>query len=261
MTEGEPKVRLSVVIPSHKRDEDLRDCVASIRDNSTNYCEVIVLTPEAGARMQETCNRYHVVLREDGSRAGGSRVKSLWAIINQGIELATSDFVCWLNDDCTVNSGWDSAALSYFAPEIGLVVLRTKGINKSPKYGIRLGHYGVPVANYAVLRKNSRVRFDTRFNWFYGDADISLQMARDTPFKIAVTTENLVIHRHRVDSVRLENENDPRAEQDRRAFDRKWRFFKEAGDRVVAMNSFEAAWTVARDALRVPYDWIRNHRG
>lgn len=260
MTGGDRGARLSVVVPSYQRDEDLLSCLASIRQNSVCHCEVIVLSPEPGPQMQAICLRHDVMLRDDGSRAGGRRSKSLWAIINQGIELASSDFVCWLNDDCTVNPGWDAAALSYFTPEVGLVVLRTKGINENPEYGIRPGHFGVPVANYAVLRKSAGIRFDTRFSWFYGDADISLQMAMITSFKIAATTENLIIHRHRVDSIRRENEQDPRADQDRRAFDSKWRYFKEAGDRVVAMNSFETAWTVIRDILRVPYRWTRNGR-
>jgi len=249
--------RLSVVVPSYERDDDLSACLESIRTNSRQRCEIIVLSPWASQGRQDVCRRYDALLREDGSRKAGTRVKSLWAIINQGIENAAGEYVCWLNDDCTVNPGWDDAVLRYFVPEVGLVVLRTRGINGNPEYTVRPGHYGVPVANYAVLRKSTGIRFDTRFSWFYGDADISLQMASGTPFKIVSTMENLVVHGHRVDDVRRQNEHDPRANRDQSVFDRKWRFYKEAGDRVVAMKPWEAAWSVVRDILRVPYRWLR----
>ena len=179
---------LSVIVPSYQRPDDLGQCLRSLRKNSSTECEVLVLSPELSARTRSICGRYQAVLIDDGSRSGGLRVKSLWSIINRGIDLSTNEFACWLNDDCTVNPGWDAKALSHFHAPVGLVVLRTKGINQSADYEIRGGYLGVPMANYAILRSTG-VRFDENFSWFYGDADISLEMVKNTNWQVVGTTE------------------------------------------------------------------------
>ena len=75
--------------------------------------------------------------------------------------------------------------MSYFLPSVGLVILRTKGINMNPEYDVGRGYFGVPCANYAVLRKSCGIRFDESYSWFYGDADISLQVASKTQYKVS----------------------------------------------------------------------------
>jgi hypothetical protein len=184
-------------------------------------------------------------------------VKSLWSIINRGIDLSTNNFACWLNDDCTVNPGWDAAALSYFQPQVGLVVLRTKGINQSEKYEIRGGYHGVPVANYAVLRKSTGVRFDENFSWFYGDADFSLQMVKNTDWRVVGTRENLVVHAHRHDRVRDGNEMDVRALKDHAYFESKWHYTKRSGERVVGMNVLDRLESDVIEMLRNLYHAVQ----
>jgi len=247
---------LSVVIPSYHRDRDLEAALGSIRANSSSECEILVMSPDTGQGIAALCRANDARLVDDNSRTDGTRSRSLWAIINHGIEAARGDFVCWLNDDCLVNRGWDSIALPYFTDEVGMVVLKTKGINQDPEYTVRGGYHGIPVANYAILRKSSGVRFDEGFSWFYGDADNSLRMALETDYRIVGTRENLVIHNHRVDEVRRGNEEDPRTGADRGYFERKWRYTRRAGDRVVRMNTLEKGAAAALDLLRSAYHFV-----
>ena len=249
--------KLSIVIPTYQRTADLAECLRSIREKSAGVCEVIVLCPEPEPDLREVCDRYRAALYDDGSRLDGRRVKSLWAIINQGIEIASRPFVCWLNDDCRVNESWDAIALGYFQPDVGIVVMKAKGINQNPDYHIGPGYYGVPVANYGVLRKSSGIRFDERFSWFYGDADISLQMATNTDLRVVGTTEGLVAHEHRADEIRRLNENDPRAARDRRYFDRKWSYKKRVGNRIVNMNVVEMVGAFAAGAARAAWHALK----
>ena len=240
---------LSVIVPSYQRPDDLEQCLRSLRKNSSTECEVLVLSPELSARTRSICGRYQAVLIDDGSRSGGLRVKSLWSIINRGIDLSTNEFACWLNDDCTVNPGWDAKALSHFHAPVGLVVLRTKGINQSADYEIRGGYLGVPVANYAILRKSTGVRFDENFSWFYGDADISLEMVKNTNWQVVGTTENLIVHAHRQDQVRDGNETDARALKDHAYFESKWHYTKRSGERIVPMNDLDRMESDVKEIL------------
>lgn len=246
-------MRLSVIIPTYNREQDLENCVQSLRYNSRDACEILLLSSELSPALSHICTKYFGTFLEDKSRANGKRVKSLWGIINQGIDAAKGDFVCWLNDDCIVHRDWDAIALSYFEATVGIVVLRTKGINRGPDYEIRSGYFSIPIANYAILRKSTGVRFDPHYTWFYGDADISLQMARQTGLRVVGTRENLVVHAHRMDDQRQENENDPRTFLDRIYFDRKWRLRKRVGEWVVEMNIFEKIHAIIREAAKNLY--------
>lgn len=230
---------LSIIVPTYRREEDLEECLFSIRLNSDFNNEIIVLSPETTVSLKEVCERFSSRLVQDYSRNQESRRKGLWQIINSGIDSATFDFVCWMNDDCVVNKRWDSFALSYFKEDVGLVVMRTKGINKNSDYEVILTRYLYPCANYAVMRKSTGIRFDENFSWFFGDADLSLQFALKTNLVVVGTKENLLVHKHRIDAAREENENDPRIKRDSRYFDKKWRYKKRVGTKLFSMKTRE----------------------
>lgn len=247
---------ISILIPTYRRNDSLKKCLESIRSNSRQINEIIVLSPLPESEISAICAKYGARLIDDESRVTGKRVKSLWKILNEGIESATSDLVGWLNDDCTVNEDWDATALSYFTPSVGMVVLKASGINGNPEYEIGPGYYGVPVANYAILRKSSGIRFDEEFSWFYGDADISLMMASLTSFEVVGTEEGLVTHDHLLDGLRAQNETDLRAKNDKNYFDHKWRFKKRSGDHVVNMSFFETISAFSYNLARECYHLI-----
>ena len=235
---------LSVVVPSYRRNEDLVRCLDAIRENSSQ-CEILVPHPEVDSVLSSICSRSGALEYIDGSRVDGVRMRSLWSVINDGIARAHNRYVAWLNDDCIVLPGWDAIGESYFTESVGLVVLKTKGINQVNEYRTIEAAFGIPCANYAIVDKDSDVRFDESFGWFYGDADISLQMELKRRLRVVATREPCVDHLHRVDESRVTNEGDPRTTQDEMRFRKKWGTYSRIGGRVVDFR-----WPLLARAVR-----------
>lgn len=225
----------SIVIPTYKRDEDLEECLDSIRKNTKMSVEIIVL--HGGFESTEKiCKKYDAISMLDNARKDGKRVKGLWAIINEGIKAAKYDYVMYLNDDCLVLPDWDKNAAKYFENEekLGLLVLKSKGIGQNPEFRIAEGGYGFPCANYAIINKKMGLLFDEKYDWFYGDADLPLEIAYKTDYKIKTTEENMVIHNHKIDENRKEHEDGKDVyDPDFMFYEKKWMFFKRKGDRLV----------------------------
>lgn len=225
----------SVVIPTYKRDEDLEECLKSIRENSSMKIEIIVLHP-GFETTHNVCKKYEAISILDNARSNGKRVKSLWTIINEGIRLASNQYVLYLNDDCLVLPNWDYIASNYFKnKKIGLLVLKTKGIGQDPQFQIINSLYYFPCANYAILNKQAQIYFDENYNWFWSDADIPLQFAI-SKYKIAITKENMVIHNHKVDETRKTNENTEQSNLDHLYFQNKWKDYKRIGNKLYKKN-------------------------
>ena len=214
---------ISIIIPSYNRTAALEKCVVSIRRNSSFENEIIIMHPIEDPEIDRIVTEYHCRNVLDGSRVDGKRVLSLWGIINRGIDLSSNRYVCWLNDDCKVLKDWDRYASSYFLESrVGLVAMRSKGIGAASGFDVIESIPGVPCVNYGVLDKETGIRFDEKFSWFYGDADLPLQMIKYTKKNISVTSENCVVHSHLEDATRRENEKDPRAAMDEKIFKDKW---------------------------------------
>lgn len=245
-------MRISVIIPTFNRNDDLRECLKSIRENSRYENEIIVLHPFCDEDLNKTCNNYNAKLTPDGSRKEGKRVKSLWAIINKGIELAENRYVCWLNDDCVVLKDWDYNALKYFDQDkdVALVVLKTKGIGNSREFKVLNVSFGVPCANYGVLDKNTGIRFDEKLSWFHGDADISLQTVVNYGKKVVGTDEKCVIHNHKIDKNRENNETDERVINDDRLYRQKWGRYKVSKGKIRKKNIAERFFPWMRNETR-----------
>ena len=219
---------ISVIIPTYNRNDDLKECLKSIRENSRYENEIIVLHPFCDEDIMHICNEYSAKLVPDGSRENGKRVKSLWAIINSGIEIAENQHVCWLNDDCVVLKDWDFYALEYFKKDkdVALVVLKTKGIGNRPSFEVLKLSFNIPCANYGVLDKFQNIRFDESYSWFQGDADISMRTAIKYCKKVVPTDENCVVHSHKIDANRNQNETDKRSTIDKKRYNKKWDVYK-----------------------------------
>lgn len=240
-------MRISVIIPTFNRNDDLRECLKSIRENSRYENEIIVLHPFCDEDLNKICNNYNAKLTPDGSRKEGKRVKSLWAIINKGIELAENRYVCWLNDDCVVLKDWDYNALKYFEQDkdVALVVMKTKGILGSDEFKVKIAEYNIPCANYGVLDKFLSIRFDENFSWFYGDADISVSCVLFNK-KVVSTKENCVIHNHLIDENRIINETDKRSIKDTLLFEKKWDKYKFIDGMFVKRNIIQYLYVRTR---------------
>lgn len=213
---------ISIIIPTYNRNVELQKCLKSIGENSKYNNEIIVLHPFTGMEIESICGEYGAKLFLDGSRDVSNKKKSLWGMINKGIEMASSRYVCWLNDDNVVLKDWDKTVLGYFDKETALVVMKTKGINNNKEYSIMKTLLNTACANYAVMDKSIGIRFDDRFIWFHGDADISLQSKYIYNKKVLSTKERLVIHAHLFDSNRHDNEKSLQPIIDTERFYRKW---------------------------------------
>lgn len=220
----------SVVIPTYKRDDDLKSCLQSLKENTIGHYEVIVLHPGIESTI-DLCRQFGAREMCDNARKNGKRIKSLWAIINDGIRAASYDYVLYLNDDCLVLPQWDLIAKKYFEDmQLGLLVLKTKGIGQDPAFRTIPTLFDYPCANYAIINKKADILFDEHYDWFKGDADIPLQFASMSQYTIKATTENMIIHNHRIDDTRLSNENSGKNTADETYFQRKWEHYKRHGD-------------------------------
>lgn len=209
----------TIVIPTYNRTSELDNLLDSLEQESVHNNEVIILSP-MDVVLSRGYSNLSIRYINDNSRINNRRVKSLWAIINMGIEEASNRWVLYLNDDCRVLPAWDKYLDKYTGNEISLVVLKTKGIADSKIFRIASNPTGYPCANYAAINKESKLRFDESFDWFFGDSNISHDAVRKRN-KIVCTHESIIIHRHLRDATRTYNEDDPTINTDYDAFMRK----------------------------------------
>src|SRR5690348_4667365 len=104
---------LSIVIPTHRRTDLLRACLAAVSRHAPAGTEVIVVddaSPGAAAGAAAETFAGVRVLRLP-RRAGFARAA------NAGIRASRGDVVELLNDDTEVQPGWADAALAPFADE------------------------------------------------------------------------------------------------------------------------------------------------
>lgn len=233
---------ISVVIPSFSRPLNLEQALESVRSHSKFSNEIIIMSPDPDENYLSLGKKYDAVVVNDHSRQNGRRVKSLWHVLNSGIETAREPYVCWLNDDCTVLDDWDVHALNAFRQkDCAIVVLRTQHVGYRPDFVVIKTLYHVPCANYGVIRKADGLRFDEKFSWFHGDADIALQAEFNLRKRVCETTEPCVIHKHVMDSVRSGNELDERTRQDWAYLNTKWLNYSKVGPLRLHAASARAA--------------------
>src|SRR5262245_38167001 len=104
---------LSVVIPSHRRADLLRLCLASVERFAPPFTEVIVVDDGSpGAVVSRVALEFAGVKVIRHAKSGG-----FCAAANAGIAAATAPVVELLNDDAEVTAGWADAALAWFADE------------------------------------------------------------------------------------------------------------------------------------------------
>src|SRR5262245_16539473 len=102
---------LSVVIPSHRRADLLRLCLASVARFAPPGTEVIVVDDGSpGAEVSHAAEEFAGVTVVRRARAGG-----FCAAANAGVAAATAPVVELLNDDAEATAGWADAALAWFA--------------------------------------------------------------------------------------------------------------------------------------------------
>jgi GT2 family glycosyltransferase len=216
--------RLSVVVPSYRRADLLRHCLASVARFAPPRTEVIVVddgSPLAG------------VSRAAGEFAGvrvirHARARGFCAAANAGVAAAGAPVVELLNDDAEVTAGWAEPALAWFADAgvaaVAPLVLRNDparrarglaplidtagdeydrgGFARKRGHGLPPGrHARGPVfgasACAAFYRRDAVLRaggFPEHFGAYFEDVDLSFRLRR-LGFEIVHEPGSVVWHR------------------------------------------------------------------
>ena len=110
--------QLSIVIPSHKRADLLRLCLASVTRFAPPRTQIVVVDDGSkDAAVSRAAGEFAGVTVVRRAKAGG-----FCSAANAGIAAATAPVVELLNDDAEVTGGWADSALAHFAdPRIAAV--------------------------------------------------------------------------------------------------------------------------------------------
>lgn len=114
---GAPQPKVSVVIATHNRVDKLRRCLESVLSQDYSSFEVIVVN-DGSTDATDTYlrsvqdDRLHVIDRENGG---------LSAARNSGIEVASGDWITFLDDDDWAESGWLRGFSSMISDGVGAV--------------------------------------------------------------------------------------------------------------------------------------------
>jgi len=103
---------VSVIIPVHGHWNLTRSCLNSLRETTSVGLEVIVVDD---ASPDETADR--LAEQDDVVVVSNDRNLGFPAAVNRGIERSTGEFVCVLNNDTEVTSGWLDELLAVLAIE------------------------------------------------------------------------------------------------------------------------------------------------
>jgi O-antigen biosynthesis protein len=163
----------SIIIVTHKATDSLIRCVTSISHYTTDYELVVVANaspPETFAFLETAdCMVLHNQTNEQYARA-----------CNKGVNYASSDFVCIMNDDCEATPNWLSNMLPVLKSDqkigaVGPVSNNVSGIqnaNTTPP-----NNYAPPIKTIRLVGHCILTRKDTYLD--VGGLDPSFQGAYD----------------------------------------------------------------------------------
>ena len=109
-------MRLSAIVPTHDRPEQLRSCLETLReqDVAADRLEVVVVddgsSSDIGALVAEVAGAGPIEMRCERLALGG-----LNGARNRGVAVARGDVLAFLDDDTLVSRGWAAALLRAFA--------------------------------------------------------------------------------------------------------------------------------------------------
>ncbi|MFQ6098773.1 MAG: glycosyltransferase, partial [Armatimonadota bacterium] len=200
-------MKFSVIVPTYKRPESVRACLASILDGDTWPDEVVVVTRDTDVPSQE-------IVAEFREEVGGRFVvKNVLiqrpgqpAALNEGVKASEGDVLLFLDDDVVVHRDWFRRMKHDFEdPTVGGVggrdVIFDEGVERPLTPATRIGQitwYGRLHGNHwrpatfaeprraqhlkganMAFRREVLAEFDERFVGasVYNDTDISLSAA------------------------------------------------------------------------------------
>ena len=131
---------ISVVVVNWNRRELLRACLTSVQTQSGVDFEVIVVdngSEDGSADMAERDFRCHLIRNREN--------RGFCAANNQGIAIASGEFVALLNNDAEAEPGWLAALAAAFGgrPEIGMAASKVL-VYEDPRRIDKVGHLIYP---------------------------------------------------------------------------------------------------------------------
>ena len=198
--------RLTVVIPSFQQGKFIERTIRSIVDQAYPNLELILMDGGSTDETMEIVGRYaghfaHISSGPDGGQASA---------IKKGFEIATGDFISWLNSDDTYNDGALLVVGTYLAghPEVQFVYGNTNIIDADDTVVAfkRSATFVLGVMKYAFLTVPQMSAFWSRNLYtavggvdaklrFCMDYDLFVRMAtRTAPMRIHCTIGNFRIH-------------------------------------------------------------------
>lgn len=135
-----PDVRVSIVIPSCNRPEDLRRCLRAVDEQRTSRpVQVVVIDnrPGPSSPTRAVAAEFPRIVLIDEPRPGLSYAR------NAGFAVATGDIVIAIDDDVTVPAGWLERLVAPFArPEVMAVTGHILPIELETEAQCRFEAYG-----------------------------------------------------------------------------------------------------------------------
>lgn len=114
---GGARPAMSIVIPSLNTAAHLERCVRSIRQHTVHSHEIVIV--DQGSADDS-------IARADAAAGGGvvwellPEMAGFGAASNAGARRATGHIICFLNSDCIVTGGWDTALIGALKANLGL---------------------------------------------------------------------------------------------------------------------------------------------
>ena len=130
--------RVSLVIPTYKRQADLRECLRSVFDLESLPYEVIVVDSNSRDGTEELKNSFPIKFISTEEKRGHP------SAMNLGISLANGDIVAFLDDDVVVCKEWlDEIVEPYADGNVGGVGGRVIPYGRSKNFHVPIGRSDV----------------------------------------------------------------------------------------------------------------------
>ena len=187
--------KLSVVIPSYQQGEFIERTIRSIVDQNYPDLEIILMDGGSTDGTMAVVERY----REHFAHISSGKDSGQSAAIRKGFEIATGDFISWLNSDDTYSPGALLAIGRYLTdhPKLRFVYGDTNLINASDAVVAqkRSAPFVLGVMKYAFLTVPQMSAFWSRALYQeVGGVDESLRFCMDYDLFVRMAIKSAPVH-------------------------------------------------------------------
>ncbi len=202
------KPLLSLVTGTINRPDGLERLIQSVVQNTVVDYELVVM--DASPQLYDRDVPKTVRLFRESPRKG--HIKGY----NQAFNLCRGEYVLWLNDDATVNPGYDTAGVKLLMehPEVGMGAYY---YHQNGKYHVNL-LYNMIFANFGILRRSLGDQvgwFDEEIGVMYGSDNSLTFRVLLAGYGLATVPGRNIIHHSVMDEMRIENERLRRPDADK----------------------------------------------